>query len=172
MMTTVERLQGEQTRLASAVETVRATGDGVDEDCEKRLRQTTQDIEQVRAGVEALQATWQRDTREIRAEARTTAAEAWQRAQADTARLAESLGELRTEVEAQGHEQARDGARMRTAEEQAGRAHAEVMAAAEKTARELAVLQRDRAEQQEQRQQDAHRLDRAEETARRARAEM
>jgi phage baseplate assembly protein gpV len=119
MVTTVERLQGEQTRLASTVETVRATGDGVDAERDKRLRQATQDIEQVRAGVEALQATWQR-------------------AQADTARLAD---ELRTEVEAQRHEQTRDGARVRSAEEQAGRAQADVMAVAEKTARELEWLQ-------------------------------
>jgi chromosome segregation ATPase len=169
MMTTVERLQGEQTRLASAVEAVRETGDGVDEECEKRLQQATQDMEQVRAGVEALQATWQREALEIRVEARSIADEARRCAQADMARLAD---ELQTEVEAQRQEQTRDGVRVRSAEEQVGRAHADVMAAAEKTARELAVLQRDRAEQQAQRQQDAQRLVSAEETARRARAEM
>jgi type II secretory ATPase GspE/PulE/Tfp pilus assembly ATPase PilB-like protein/DNA-binding response OmpR family regulator len=176
MMGTVERLQGEQARLASTLAAMSSEEGGADEECERRLRQATQEIEGMRAGVAELREGWQREAGAIRAEVRASADEAWQRAQAEAsgvaAQLTATVDELRTAVEEERGARARDGARMRTVEERAGRLEGEALAAVDKTARELASLQRGVAEQQELRAQDAQRLAEAEEIARHARTEM
>jgi type IV pilus assembly protein PilB len=176
IMGTVERMQGEHARLASTLEAMRSEQGGSDEECERRLRQATQEIETLRTGVAELRDGWQREAGAIRAEVRAGADEAWQRAQAEAtgvaARLTATVEELRSALEEERGARARDGARMRTVEEQAGRLEGEALAAVDKTARELAALQRGVAEQQELRAQDAQRLAAAEETARRARTEM
>ncbi len=176
MMGTVERMQGEQARLASTLQALSSEQGGTDEECERRLRQATQEIEAMRAGVAELREGWQRDASAIRAEIRVGAEEAWQRAQAEAtgvaARLSASVEELRSALEEERGARARDGARVRTVEELAGRLEGEALAAVDKTARELAALQRGVAEQQELRAQDAQRIAAAEETARRARTEM
>lgn len=176
IMGTVERMQGEQSRLASALATMGAEQGGSDEECERRLRQVTHEIESLRAGVAELRDGWQREAGAIRAEVRTGADETWQRAQAEAtgvaSRLTATVDELRNALEEERGARARDGARMRTVEEQAERLEGETLAAVDKTVRELAALQRGVAEQQELRAQDTQRLAAAEETARRARTEM
>ncbi|MEO6027365.1 MAG: ATPase, T2SS/T4P/T4SS family [Candidatus Binatia bacterium] len=176
MLATVEHLQGEQARMASAVEAVGTNDTAVDEECERRLRQATQAIDELRTGIDTLRAGWQRDATAIRAEVRAACEDAWQRAQTDAsaadARLVASLEDLRSEIAGDRDARTREGARLRGAEEQANRAQAETLAVAEKTARELAAVQRTLAEQQTDRQQDAERMAGAEESARRARAEM
>jgi len=176
MMGTVERMQSEQSRLAATLAAMSTEQGGSDEECERRLRQATQEIESLRAGVAELRDGWQREAGAIRAEVRAGADEAWQRAQAEAtsvaARLTATVDEMRSALEEERGARARDGARMRTVEEQAGRLEGEALAAVDKTARELAALQRGVAEQQELRAQDAQRLAAAEDTARRARTEM
>ena len=54
VMGTVERLQGEHARLASALEAVGSDRGGADEDCERRLREATQEITELRGAVERL----------------------------------------------------------------------------------------------------------------------
>ncbi|MBP1690076.1 MAG: hypothetical protein H6Q34_649, partial [Deltaproteobacteria bacterium] len=155
MMTTVERLQSEQASLASAVASVGTNGDGADEECERRLRQATQEIEEIRTGVATLHASWQREAHEIRAEARTTAERALQRALAE-----------------QQEQRQQDAERLAGAEESARCARAEMLAASEQMSGELATLRRTLAEQRDGGLQIDARLEGAEVLARQAQGEM
>ncbi len=181
MASTVERLQGEQASFRSALDAARAD-DGADEECERRLRQASVEIEELRTGVTAMQATWQSELQALRSDTRTVADEAAERVQNETAsalaRMTQSLGGLQSDLATQREELSRESGRVRAAEAQTGRVQDEALAATERVSRELAALQRTLAEHHDQRQreaeqqqQDAKRLVSVEEAARRTRAE-
>ncbi len=172
MLATVERLQGEQARLAGSVEGLREAGGGADQECERRLREVTQELAQLRAEVMDSHTTWLQSARvQTRADVDEAVRAVQTEAVAAAARLTQSLTELRGAVEAQRDEQARDGARVRSAQEIAERAEASATAATDVVSRELASLQRALAEQREQREQDVRRITGAEDAARRTRTE-
>ena len=182
MLATVERLQGEQARLASSVEAAGANGSATDEECERRLRLASQAIDELRTTLETARTAWQREVGALRTELRTAADareesdEAWRRAQSDAsnadARLAASLEDLRSELAGDREVRTREGTRLRAVEEQASRSQADMLAAVAKAGRDLAAVQRTLAERDAERRHDAERMAAAEENVRRARAEM
>ena len=75
MQATLERLQEEQSRLGKMVASAATETPGIDEECERRLRQATQDVVALRASVADLEAGWQREVQQLRAETQA----GWQR---------------------------------------------------------------------------------------------
>lgn len=76
MLATVEQLQSEQTRLVGMVAAAGTGEPGSNEECERRLRQATQEIGELRSGIAELQTAWQREAQQLRTETQA----AWQHA--------------------------------------------------------------------------------------------
>jgi DNA-binding response OmpR family regulator/uncharacterized protein (UPF0335 family)/energy-coupling factor transporter ATP-binding protein EcfA2 len=158
MMTTVERLQGEQASLASAVAAARGTGEDADAECERRLQMATQEIEESRAAIAALQAQRQQDAQRLAA-AEAMAQEAQREIAAMTARCATELADIRHRADAHQGDHARDAERLESVAETARAVRSDLAAAVEQTGRELAEMHRRLATQEEARDQDGRRAE-------------